>query len=65
MTNGCEDEREGLTAKPKRFIVRYNVEFSCVIEAASEQDAIDKAIDRTDDGWDQKSISQYEAEEED
>jgi hypothetical protein len=46
-----------------QFLVRYNVEFSRQVEADSEEKAIEIAIATDEDTWDQKSTSQYEAEE--
>jgi hypothetical protein len=48
----------------RKFIVRYNVEFSREVEAESEQDAIEQCLENDPDTeWDQRSTSQYEAEE--
>jgi hypothetical protein len=51
----------------KRFIVRYNVEFSRQVVADNEEAAIVRCLEDDDkpdfDGWDQRSTSQYEAEE--
>lgn len=49
----------------KKFLVRYNVEYSRQVEADSEQGAIDRALLETNDrdGWHQEAKSQLEAEE--
>lgn len=47
----------------RRYLVRFNVEYSREILADSEQAAIDKALALGDDGWDQVATSQCEAEE--
>lgn len=48
----------------RKFIVRYNVEFSREVEAESEQAAIDLCLkDENENHWDQRATSQYEAKE--
>ena len=47
----------------KNYIVRFNVEYSKVVEANSDKEAIQLASLNEED-WDQKSISGYEADEE-
>lgn len=47
----------------KQFVVRFNVEFSLLVQAESELEAIEKANSIPTDDWDQKSTSQFEADE--